>query len=50
VPHQSGSRIDFRKGAYQLEATVHDTWQLHFWILSQGAGITVSSPASLKEQ
>lgn len=47
TPISEDQRIDFRKGCYQLEATVHDTWQLHFWILSQGAGIAIISPESL---
>ena len=32
-----------------LSATVQNTWQLHFWILSQGAKITVLQPKSLRE-
>ncbi len=33
---------------YVLTATVKDSWLLSFWILSQGADITVISPASLR--
>lgn len=32
-----------------LTATVQNTWQLRFWILSQGAEITVLQPKSLRE-
>lgn len=48
TPISEDQRIDFRKGSYQLEATVHDTWQLHFWILSQGANIVVLKPNTLR--
>ena len=33
-----------------LTATVNDTWQLRWWILSQGAGIEVLEPKSLREE
>jgi predicted DNA-binding transcriptional regulator YafY len=29
---------------------VKDSWQLHFWILSQGPAITIIQPVSLKRQ
>ena len=32
-----------------LTATIKDSWQLHFWILSQGAEITVVRPKNLRE-
>ena len=35
---------------YVLTATVKDSWQLSFWILSQGEEITVLSPSSLRAQ
>lgn len=40
--------IDYRNGHYQLTATVRGSWQLMFWILSQGSSITVLQPAALK--
>lgn len=33
-----------------VTATVTDTWQLRWWILSQGAGIEVLSPESLRKE
>jgi predicted DNA-binding transcriptional regulator YafY len=39
-----------RDGHCKLKASVRDTWQLHFWILSQGADITVRQPGSLRRQ
>jgi len=48
TPISEDQRVDFRKGGYQLEATVHDTWQLHFWIMSQGAQIEILRPSSLR--
>lgn len=33
-----------------LRADLTDSWQLRFWILSQGEGITVLSPASLRRE
>lgn len=43
-------KTTFRKGHWQLQATVQNTWQLHFWILSQGQNITITSPKDLREQ
>lgn len=38
------------KGAETLmTATVADTWQLHWWILSQGDGVVVVRPARLRK-
>jgi len=31
-----------------ITATVADTWQLHWWILSQGSGITIIEPLALR--
>jgi predicted DNA-binding transcriptional regulator YafY len=33
---------------WRLNATVADSWQLHWWILSQGAAITVLGPEELR--
>ncbi|NTV13127.1 MAG: WYL domain-containing protein [Desulfobulbaceae bacterium] len=35
---------------FRLTATVNDTWQLHWWILSQGKGITVLKPVGLRRE
>lgn len=42
-------KIQYKNGAWQLTATVCDSWQLHFWILSQAASITILSPKALRE-
>lgn len=41
--------IKFHNNRWQITASVRDSWQLHFWILSQGDGITILSPKSLRE-
>jgi predicted DNA-binding transcriptional regulator YafY len=33
-----------------IEATVHDSWQLNWWLLSQVATVTVLQPASLRKK
>jgi predicted DNA-binding transcriptional regulator YafY len=33
---------------FTLTASVHDTWQLKWWILSQGARIVIQSPSELR--
>ena len=45
----SDQKITTRAGKNTLTATVKDSWQLHFWILSQGAAITVVQPTSLRK-
>lgn len=35
---------------FMLSATVSDSWQLRWWILSQGDGIEVLAPAALREE
>ncbi|WP_269522399.1 helix-turn-helix transcriptional regulator [Coraliomargarita parva] len=49
TPLHPDQKIQHKDGGYQLTAKVHDSWQLSFWILSQGAEITILSPKSLKE-
>lgn len=34
---------------FALTASVHDTWQLQWWILSQGARIVIQSPSELRQ-
>jgi predicted DNA-binding transcriptional regulator YafY len=48
TPLAADQEVKFRNGHYVLTATVHDSWQLHFWLMSQGAGITVLKPARLR--
>ena len=35
---------------YALQASVRDTWQLRWWLLSQGAQIVVREPAALRQR
>ena len=35
-------------GWVRLTATVNDTWQLHWWLLGQGAGVEVTAPENLR--
>ncbi len=37
-------------GSYQLIASVFDTWQLGWWILSQGESLIVQAPIQLRQQ
>lgn len=39
-----------RDGTHTLTATVKDSWQLGFWLLSQGPAITVLNPAALRKR
>jgi predicted DNA-binding transcriptional regulator YafY len=41
-------RVEHKDGSYQLTAKVYDSWQLQFWILSQGAEIEVLKPKALR--
>jgi predicted DNA-binding transcriptional regulator YafY len=37
-----------RNGLCTLHATVHDTWQLHWWLLSHADEAVVQTPLSLR--
>jgi len=49
TPFTKDQKITTRSGVHTLTATVRATWNLHFWILSQGAAITVQKPISLRK-
>lgn len=49
TPIAKDQKITTRAAKHTLTATVPDSWQLHFWILSQGAAITVVKPAALRK-
>jgi len=40
--------MQLAKDVYLLTATIKDSWMLQFWILSQGAEITVLQPKELR--
>lgn len=35
---------------HELSASVVDSWQLHWWVLSQGSAIQIVSPAALRDR
>lgn len=42
--------LEAEDDAYQLTATVSDSWQLRWWIRSQGTGIVVLEPVGLRKE
>ncbi len=49
TPLSTDMTLKPQEPGYRLEATVSDTWQLQWWILSQGDNFIVEQPASLRE-
>lgn len=50
TPVSSDQKITNRSGIHTLTATVQESWQLHFWLLSQGPAITVLKPVALRKE
>ena len=50
TPISPDQTITVRKGQNILTATLKDSWQLQFWILSQGPSITIQQPAALRKR
>ena len=50
TPLASDQDIKEQDGVISLTATVADSWQLRWWILSQGAGIVVCDPKELSDE
>jgi predicted DNA-binding transcriptional regulator YafY len=50
TPISPSQTLDTRDGVHTLTATVKDSWQLGFWLLSQGPAITVLKPAALRKR
>lgn len=50
TPLSEDQKIREQDDAITLTATVADTWQLRWWILSQGDGIEVTAPGSLRKE
>lgn len=48
TPLSTDQRIVVKKQVQLLTATVFDSWQLRFWVLSQGASILIQQPKALK--
>lgn len=47
APNQKIKPVD---GGYELSASVVDSWQLHWWVLSQGGAIEVIAPTALRNR
>ncbi|MNF88835.1 hypothetical protein D3C84_713380 [compost metagenome] len=43
-------RLEALDNGCQLQATVSNTWQLQWWILSLGDALVVQEPADLRRQ
>lgn len=50
TPLSRDQKITKGKDGFRLATPVFDSWQLHFWILSQGAEIVVRQPAALRKE
>lgn len=50
TPLSRDQRITKGKHGLRLTATVFDSWQLRFWILSQGPDLVVRQPAALRRE
>ncbi len=50
TPLATSQTLVTRDGTNTLTATVKDSWQLGFWLLSQGPAITVLKPATLRKR
>ena len=48
TPLSAGQRITRQDGLIFLAASVADSWQLRWWVLSQGSGIVVLEPVELR--
>lgn len=50
TPLSANQKIKPIDGGFELSASVVDSWQLHWWVLSQGGAIEVLSPPALRER
>jgi predicted DNA-binding transcriptional regulator YafY len=50
TPIAASQSLVTRDGTNTLTATVKDSWQLGFWLLSQGPAITVLKPVALRKR
>ena len=50
TPLSADQQIQQDESTFALTATVADSWQLRWWILSQGEGIEVIEPVVLREE
>ena len=50
TPLSANQKLKPLDGGFELSASVVDSWQLHWWILSRAGSIEVISPPALREQ
>jgi predicted DNA-binding transcriptional regulator YafY len=50
TPLAADQHIEEKDGIINLSATVTDSWQLRWWILSQGASIKIVEPVALRQE
>ena len=50
TPLSSDMTLEKLPEGYRLRATISETWQLQWWILSQGEALIVEAPQSLRKQ
>lgn len=50
TPLSSDMTLEQLEDGYRLRSTLSNTWQLHWWILSQGDAMVVEQPAELRAQ
>ncbi len=50
TPLSANQKMKPLDGGFEISASVVDSWQLHWWILSQGGAIEVLSPPALRER
>jgi len=50
TPLSKDQKITTRAGVHTLTATVQQSWELEFWLRSQGSALTVLQPASLRKK
>ena len=49
APLSKNQKILASDDAHTLTANVKDTWQLRWWLLSQGASVEVMAPIDLRQ-
>jgi predicted DNA-binding transcriptional regulator YafY len=50
TPLSTDMTLEQLEDGYRLRATLNNTWQLHWWILSQGDAMVVEHPIELRAQ
>ena len=50
TPLSTDMVLEEMSDGFQVQATVNNTWQLHWWILSLGDSLVVQEPPELRQQ